>query len=453
MIGAEKSLPNLPSKGRLSAGSTLGTDEEEIARRKRGVNTLNRGKEFLPGGTLAPGSQNALAEPLAQIPVAAAFRGLFSPYRYKIFYGGRGGAKSTTFADVLGVFGAQNPMRILCAREFQTSIKDSVIALLKARITKHRLKHFYKFGQTYIEGKNGTEFIFKGLRLNPDDIKGLEGIDIAWIEEAQRVSEASWTYLIPTIRKEGSEIWASFNPELADDPTYKRFVTNTPPNTLLVKVNWNDNPWFPGTLNDERLYLQSVDLDAYDWIWEGNPRTMSEAVIFKGKFTVERFETPKDAKRMQGADWGLSDPTVLVSCFEMDGCLFVDHECYARNLDLDRIAPTWRGAVPDCDKWPIEADSAQPQTINHVRGFGFRIGPAKKWNGSVEDGIRFLRKYKKIIVHERCYYTAQEMRLYSYKTDRLTGEVLPIIVDKHNHCIDALRYAVGKRIRKKGGAF
>lgn len=379
-------------------------------------------------------------------------QGMFDPYRYKILFGGRGGAKSWGVGRILSAFGARQPLRILCAREFQTSIRDSVIALLKDQIRRLGLKSRYKFGSTYIEGKNGTEFLFKGLRINPDEIKSLEGVDICWVEEAQRVSEASWTYLIPTIRKEGSEIWGTLNPVDDDDPTYKRFIINTPPNTLLVNINWNDNPWSPETLNQERLYCLATDPDAYAWIWEGKTRKISDAVIFKGKFSIETFETPRDARFLHGADWGFGpDPTTLVRAFERDGCLFIDQEGYAFGLDLDKIADTWRKAVPGCDKWNIYADNSQPQTINHVKGFGFKISPAKKWPGSVEDGIKFLRGYKRIVVHERCYYTGQEMRLYSYKTDRITGETLPVIMDKHNHCIDALRYALDKRIKHKRG--
>jgi phage terminase large subunit len=217
-------------------------------------------------------------------------------------------------------------------------------------------------------------------------------------------------------------------------------------------MNWSDNPWFPAELDAERRRSLADDPDAYDWIWEGNPRKISDAVIFKGKFSIETFETPPKTRFMFGADWGFGpDPTVLVRCFEQDGYLYVDQECYALGLDLDRIAPTWKKAIPGCEKENIYADNSQPQTINHVKGFGFRIGPAKKWSGSVEDGIAFLRGYKKIIVHERCYYTGQEMKLYSYKTDRVTDEVLPIVVDKHNHCIDALRYALDRRIRRRRG--
>jgi Phage terminase large subunit len=237
----------------------------------------------------------------------------------------------------------------------------------------------------------------------------------------------------------------------AEDATYQRFVVNTPPDTLLINVNWRDNPWFSETLNKERLYCLQTDPDAYDWIWEGQPRKMSDAVIFRGKFAIQEFETPTDAVFLLGADWGFgADPTVLVRCFVQDRRLFVDYESYAFGLDLDKIAATWRGAVPDLDKWQILADNSQPQTIAHVRNFGLRIQGADKWGGSVEDGINFMRGFEEIVVHPRCYYTGTEFRLYSYKTNKITGDVLPVILDKNNHCMDAIRYALQRLIRCAG---
>jgi phage terminase large subunit len=173
-------------------------------------------------------------------------------------------------------------------------------------------------------------------------------------------------------------------------------------------------------------------------------------VIFKGKFSIEAFDTPDDAEFFYGADWGFGpDPTTLVRCFIQDRNLFIDHESYAFGLDLDKIAATWRGAVPACDKWKIYADNSQPQTIAHVRNFGLNIEGAEKWAGSVEDGIAYMRGFERIVIHERCYYTGTEFRLYSYKTDKISGDVQPIVQDKNNHCMDALRYALQKRIRCK----
>lgn len=402
------------------------------------------------GITIPQGPYPLITPPADIVRIPAAFAGLFDKHRYKVFYGGRGGAKSWAVAQALVILGAQSPLRILCAREYQTSIKDSVIALLKSQIRRIGLKDQYTFGTTYIEGKNGTEFIFKGLRVNPDEIKSMEGIDVCWVEEAQRVSEDSWTYLVPTIRKEGSEIWITMNPVDADDATYARFITKTPPGTLLVNVNWNDNPWFPETLNAERLYCLETDKDAYDWIWEGKPRTISDAVILKGKFRTDVFEAPRDVKLFQGADWGFGpDPTVLIRCFEKDERLFVEYESYHHQLDLDAIADTWKADIPGSSKVKTFADDSQPQTIRHVRNCGFRIAPCRKFK--VEEGVRFMRSYREIIVHERCKKTEEECRLYSYKVDRVTGEPLREIKDAFNHCMDSIRYALTRPIGRRFG--
>ena len=386
-----------------------------------------------------------------KMQLARAFKDLFTPARYKVFYGGRGGGKSWAIAQALLILSLQRPMRILCAREFQTSIKDSVMSLLVDQIRRLGLQSQFRVTKTSIEAVNGSEFKFVGLRLNPTEIKSFEGVDICWVEEAQRVSAESWDILIPTIRKEGSEIWMSFNPVEATDPVFERFVKNSPPDSIVRKVNWNDNPWFSDVLNAERLYMLGNDPDAYDWIWEGNCRKISDAVIFRGKFRIDRFEAPKGMRFRFGADWGFaSDPTTLVRCFVHERRLFIDYEAYALNCDLDKLADVF-DTVPLSRKWPILADNSQPQTIKHVAGFGFNIRPGRKWPGCIEDGIAHMRSYEEIVVHERCYYTGQEMRLYSYKVDPVSQQVLPVIVDKHNHCMDALRYALGPLIGNQRG--
>jgi phage terminase large subunit len=185
-------------------------------------------------------------------------RVLFEPARYKVLFGGRGGAKSWGIARALLVIGAQKPTRILCAREIQKSITESVHQLLADQIKALGLEGFYEVLNTEIRGKNGTLFMFAGLKHNIQNIKSKEGVDVVWCEEAATVSKASWETLIPTIRKEGSEIWVSFNPELDTDETYKRFVLNPPPGAKVVKVNWSDNPWFPDVLAAERDHLKAT---------------------------------------------------------------------------------------------------------------------------------------------------------------------------------------------------
>lgn len=338
---------------------------------------------------------------------------------------------------------------MLCAREIQSSIADSVHKLLGEQIHAMGLTQFYDIQKTRIIGANGTEFIFKGLRHNVQEIKSTEGIDICWVEEAQSVSEESWSVLIPTIRAKDSEIWITFNPIEESDPTYQRFVVNPPPDSIVKFVSWRNNPWLPDVLRRELDYLKRVDFDAYRHIWEGETRTISDAVIFRGKVEVRPFETPPDVERFfYGADWGFSqDPTVLVRAFVIDRTLFVDHEAYGIGIDIDKT-PELFDRVPESRKWPIFADSARPETVSYMKRAGFNISSAPKWGGSVEDGIAFLRSYEKIVVHERCRHFAEETRLYKYKVDQRTGEVLPVIVDAHNHAIDALRYALSKLIKR-----
>ena len=382
-----------------------------------------------------------------QIKFPPPFRPLFRPARYKVYYGGRGGGKSWTVARALLIKGLEGKVRVLCAREFQTSIADSVHKLLSEQIEALGLTPYYEVQKTRIIGLNGTEFIFKGIRHNVQEIKSTEGVDYCWIEEAQSVSEESWGVLIPTIRQEGSEIWMTFNPQDDDDPTYKKFVLNPPPNSVVRKVSWRDNPHFPQVLRDEMEYLQRVDPDAYAHVWEGETRTISDAVILRGKVEVRPFETPPVERFYFGADWGFSqDPTVLVRCFVIDRTLYIDHEAYSIGCDIDKT-PALFDRVPESRKWPIYADSARPETISYMRRAGFNISAAEKWGGSVEDGIAFLRSFERIVIHERCKHAAEEARLYKYKVDTRTGEVLPVIVDAHNHVIDALRYAISKLVR------
>ena len=370
--------------------------------------------------------------------------------RYKIYKGGRGGAKSWNFAKALIVKALSGSFRILCTREFQVSIKDSVMKLLTDQIHEHELSYYFDIQKTSIKSITGSEFMFAGIKHNIESIKSIEGIDICWVEEAQTVSDESWEVLIPTIRKEGSEIWLSFNPRLDKDSTYQRFVVKTPPNSVIKTVNWQDNPYFPKTLRDEMEHCRNVDIDAYNHIWGGHTKQISDAVIFKGKYRVDRFEAPEGTRFYYGADWGFSvDPTVLIRCFILGKKLFVDYEAYGVGVELDSI-PDIFDLVPGSRDWPIYADNSRPETISYIRRKGFMVHAATKWNGSVEDGISYLRNFEEIVIHERCKNFIDEAGLYAYKTDKNTNLALPEIVDKHNHCWDACRYSQEGNIQKGG---
>lgn len=384
------------------------------------------------------------------IEFAKAFQPLFTPSRYKVFYGGRGGAKSWAFARALILIALQRPIRVLCARELQVSISDSVHRLLADQMEELKVASRFHITKTGIVGINGSEFIFKGLRHNAQEIKSLEGVDICWVEEAQSVSKDSWDLLIPTIRKSGSEIWISFNPGNPDDETYRRFVLNPPDNAIVQKVGWRDNPWFPDTLREEMEYCRRTNTEAYLHVWEGEPKMQTDAQIFKGKYSIEPFETPETARFFYGADWGFAtDPTTLVRCFMQDNCLYIDHEAYGVGVELDET-PQLFESIPNARKWPIKADCARPETISFMKRKGWNISAAKKWQGSVEDGIEYLRSFKRIFIHPRCKHTIDEFRLYSYKVDKNNGDILPIVVDANNHIIDGLRYALDGYIHGKG---
>jgi phage terminase large subunit len=216
-----------------------------------------------------------------EILIPEAFKELFEPKRFKIYYGGRGGAKSHNIARALLIKAMQSKIRVLCVRELQKSISDSVHKLLADLIYEYKLDDFFTVQKAAIIGINGSEFFFNSLRYNANDIKSTEGVDICWVEEAESVSNGSWEMLLPTIRKPDSEIWVTFNPKSFNDPTYQRFVVNcNPERTILRKVSWRDNPFFPNVLNDERIQCQNQDLEAYNHIWEGEPDTRKTGYIY-----------------------------------------------------------------------------------------------------------------------------------------------------------------------------
>jgi phage terminase large subunit len=384
-----------------------------------------------------------------QLPEPFGF--LFEPHRYKSVRGGRGGAKSWAYADALLMKGITEKLRILCTRELMNTIADSVHKLLCDEIIRLGLTDEYTFTKSTISGKNGTEFLFKGLRFNIQEIKSTEGIDICWVEEAQSVSEESWKILIPTIRKEKSEIWLSWNTGEEKDATYQRFVINPPDDCVSLLLNWDENPFFPETLNKERLYCKKVDPDAYLNIWEGLPRFISDALVFKGKFIIGTFEAPKGFNDFKfGADWGFSqDPIALVRSFIIQNNLYIDYEACGVGVEFEDI-PDLFDTVPMSRKFKITADNARPETISYVRRKGFNIIACKKAAktklGFVRDGIEFIRKFEHIYIHERCTHVIDEFQHYSYKKDK-DGNILPMLQDSFNHCIDSLRYSLEDKIR------
>ncbi|AMG66630.1 PBSX family phage terminase large subunit [Providencia stuartii] len=383
--------------------------------------------------------------------------------RYRGAYGGRGSAKTRTFALMTAIRGYMAAMNgqsgvILCAREYMNSLEESSMEEVKQAIRSVPwLSDFYELGEKYIRTKcRSVSYVFAGLRHNLDSIKSKARILIAWVDEAESVSETAWTKLTPTVREAGSEIWVTWNPEKDGSATDKRFRKEPPDNAIIVEMNYDDNPWFPSVLEEERLSDQSrLDPNTYAWIWEGAYLENSDKQVLANKYVVKSFPDDlwKNADRLLfGADFGFAkDPNTLIRMFILDDCLYIEREAYGVGVELDHM-PAFYDEIPEARKWPIKADSARPETISYLKRQGFNISAAKKWQGSVEDGITYLRGFKQIIIHPRCKETAKEARLYSYKTDRITGEVLPVIEDAYNHCWDAVRYGLDGYITQKSNA-
>jgi phage terminase large subunit len=378
-----------------------------------------------------------------EIETPRVFAPLLQPARYKGVKGGRGSGKSHDRAEALVERCILHPgTRWACIREVQKSLEQSVKRLLEDKMDKLGVRHMFGIKQYEIETPGGGIIIFQGMQNHTaDSIKSLEGFDGAWVEEAQSLSQRSLDLLRPTIRKEGSELWFTWNPNLETDPVDVLLCgDNPPPGAIVVTANYMDNPWFPDVLKAEMEYDRKRDPDKYAHVWLGGYQRNSEARVFKN-WTVEEFDTPVGATHRLGADWGFAvDPSVLIRC-HLDGRrLYVDYEAYMVGCEIDQL-PDLFDRVPDSRKWFITADSARPETISYMQKNGYpKINAAIKGPKSLEEGIEFLKSYD-IIVHPRCKHVIDELTLYSYEIDKLTGQVLPKLADKDNHCIDALRYA------------
>jgi len=384
-----------------------------------------------------------------EITILEPFQCFAQRKRFKVAYGGRGGGRSWSIARLLLIFGKEYKLTILCTRQHQVSINNSVYRLLVEQIgLLHGMKSFYSIQKTTIVGKNGTQFIFRGLQ-NMTEIKSLEGVDICWVEEAENVSRDSWDYLIPTIRKRGSEIWVSFNPDDEEGETYRRFVKEADDSMLLVKTTYKSNPFISEEIEKQALHDREHDYEKYLWLWEGEPRRFTEALVFRGKFSVEEFETPEDAEFFFGADFGFAQgPSTLIRMWIKENTLYIDYEAYSVGVEIDDL-PGLYDTVPGSRKWKIIADSERPDTIQYLARRGFNIVGAKKGAGSVEEGVELIKAFDRIVIHPRCPNTGNEFKCYRYKRNSITGEVIPILGDRDNHAIDSIRYAL-EPIRRGG---
>jgi len=382
---------------------------------------------------------------------------IFSPARgsvqYRALHGGRGSAKSFSAAKMAAIWGYAEPLRVLCAREFQVSIAESFHAELKAAIASEPwLEAAYDVGRDYLRGHNGTEFIFRGLRRNSQSIKSLAKIDLTIVEEAEDVPEESWLALEATVfRQPGSELWAIWNPRDEGSPVDQRFRKHPPGNALVQEVNWQDNPFFPEGLETLRQREQErLDPNTYAHVWEGAYLENSERQVFAGKVRVEDFEPGKGWDGpYQGIDFGFRpDPLAALRAWVHDDRVWIEHEAYGHEVEIDAMAGFVIRQIPEFEKYVSRAESAEPKTISYARRHGLpRMEAVRKWPNSVMEGVRFLRSFREIVIHPRCQGSIRDFRLYSHKVNS-AGDVLPDLVDADNHAPDALRYALAPLIKQ-----
>lgn len=377
-----------------------------------------------------------------QIATPRKFLPLLQPSRYKGVHGGRGSGKSHFLGELLIERSIMQRTDAVCVREVQKSLDQSVKKLLEGKIESMNVGAYFEVQDKKIYAKNGGQIIFQGMQNHTaDSIKSLEGYDIALVEEAQSLSQRSLDMLRPTIRKPNSELWFAWNPSLNSDPV-DQFLRGDEvyPGSVVIEANYLDNPWFPEVLREEMEYDKRRDPDKYAHIWLGKYQQNTEARVFRN-WRIEEFERPEGTVHRLGADWGFSvDPSVLVRCDIEGNRLYVDYEAYQVGCEIVNL-PELFLSVPEAEKWPITADSARPETISHMQRNGFpKIRSAIKGAKSLDEGVEFLKSFD-IIVHPRCKHLIDELTLYSYKMDPLTGTVMPVLADKDNHIIDALRYA------------
>jgi phage terminase large subunit len=391
-----------------------------------------------------------------QIPEPLEF--LLYPLRYKGAYGGRGSAKSWTFARVLLKLGLEHRIRVLCAREIMRTIKDSVHKLLADQIELENLQGEYDvFDSTIIHRRTGSEFLFTGLLGHTvTSLKSYEGVDVCWIEEAQAVSERSFKVLIPTIRKDNSEIWLSFNPDLETDPVSQRFIVHPPPDSKVVKVNWRDNPWFNDILNKERLHCLATDPDNYPNIWEGEHRPAVEgAVYYKEMLEVRnqgRVTTiPYDPmlKVHQVWDLGYADNTVIALVQKHLSSIRVIKVIKGNRRRIDEYSAELKKLNYNWGKvWlPHDGFSADVKTGLSTQ----KILQAQGWDVpdrqeitevSVDEGIRIARlTFPRVYFDEKgCESLIEDLKRYRRKINRSTEAEGKPVHDDASDGADCFRY-------------
>lgn len=395
-----------------------------------------------------------------KINLPSKLQPLFKSARYKVIYGGRGSGKSESVARILIAKALQSQRRILCCREYQNSIRESVHAILKSIINIHELGEYFEINYNIIKCTlTGSEFIFAGLAEHTvDSIKSLYGFTDVWVEEAQRLSRRSMDLLLPTIRATDSEFYFTFNPELETDPVYKRFVHEPDPkdNAIIIEMNWMDNPWFPDVLKTEMEACKRRSNDDYLHIWGGKTRTFTKASILGHLVKIQEFEPGANWVPYYGIDWGFSaDPTTCVRVYFQDKKLYLRNEFYGHGVEINDYGRSFQ-SVPGANTYELWADNSRPESISYLNNPNnyddhrpLKVKAAPKWSGSVEDGIGWLRSVDEIIIHPECRNAVFEVPRYSWKVDKITSALLPVPAEGNDHIVDAIRYALHKFIKRK----
>jgi phage terminase large subunit len=377
---------------------------------------------------------------------------LLEPKRYKGAKGGRGSGKSHFFAEGIIEALVINPnTSAVCIREVQKSLKFSAKRLIEQKIEDLNVGDYFKVLDSEIRSTIGNGvIIFQGMQDHTaESIKSLEGFKIAWVEEAQSLSYKSLKLLRPTIRMQDSELWFSWNPNLKTD-AIEKFFSVVSDDMALVHVNSEQNPFLPKTLRKERdsdrIRMSPED---YEHVWNGGYNLKSDALVFKNKYEVDFFEPLPQWTRLQGLDWGFSQDPTTANVIYLDGNnLYIRYEANKIGLELDDTAEFILNRIPDFEKYITRADNARPESISFVKRKGLPklIGEPKL---KIEDGLQHMKSFNNIIIHPECVETIKEFGLYSYKIDKRSGDVLPVIDDKNNHHIDDIRYALYPIIKNK----
>ena len=387
----------------------------------------------------------------------AKLRPLFQPRRYKVMHGGRGGGKSWAVARALLLMAADQPLRVLCAREIQKSMKESVHRLLKDQIEALGLQAEFEVLETEIRGYNGSVFLFTGLQSHTvDSIKSYEGVDRVWVEEAHGVSKKSWDTLIPTIRKEGSEIWLTLNPDMDTDETWVRFCGTPSPDTWVCEINWRDNPWFPRVLDEERKKAKrSMLADDYAHIWEGKARRVAAGAIYRHEMEAlyldgRARDVPYDPTLPVHTVWDLGWNDAMVIYMVQRGpqdVRIIDYiEDSHRTLDwyvaqLEKRPFRW-----GTDYLPHDGKTKNLQTGKSteqlLRDMGRRSVRSQERAGDVEEGIKAAR-----MMFPRCYFDQTKaaralecLKRYQRRIHSVTNEPMEPLHDQYSHGADGFRY-------------